>query len=190
MAILHVAQLGHPVLRLVADPVDPALISTPEFQGFLEDMLETMDEYDGVGLAAPQVHTSIRVVALTLSPEKGPEIWINPEITPLGDETLRNIEGCLSIDGLRAAVDRCAHIQVRFLDREGEAKGYELKGFPAVVAQHECDHLDGVLFVDRCDTTTLAFLREFRRFGPLDQWEEGDERLPDDEEPAAAEPQG
>lgn len=174
MAILRVAQMGHPVLRQVADPVDPALIGTPEFQQFCDDLLQTMHEYDGQGLAAPQVHEPIRVSVLILSDERGPEFFVNPVIEYLTDETVRFYEGCLSIEGIRAAVDRRAHVRVRALDRDGEPKELELKGFPAVVVQHEFDHLDGILFIDRADTTTMAFLREFRRFGPLDElgWED------------------
>ncbi len=179
MAILKVAQMGHPVLRTIAEPVDAALIPTPEFQAFCEDMLETMYEYDGRGLAAPQVYTSLRVVVATLDEEKGPEFLINPVITPLTEDTMRTVEGCLSVTNLRAAVDRINKIKLEFLDRTGAAQAYELSGYPAVVAQHECDHLDGVIFVDRCDTFTLAFLDEFRRHGALDQWfaeqEEGEE---------------
>lgn len=178
MAILRVAQMGHPVLRLVAQPVDPDDVGTEDFQRFLDDLLETMEEYDGAGLAAPQVHTSIRVVVLTLDPSYGPEFLINPEITPLSDDTTRSVEGCLSVHRLRGVVERPARIRLEALDRYGERKLYELEGFPAVVAQHECDHLDGVLYVDRVDPLTLAFLDEFNRFGSLD-------RYVDDYEPPA-----
>src|SRR6187399_1570685 len=128
MAILRVAQMGHPVLRQVAEPVDPAAIGTPEFQQFCDDLLETMEEYDGAGLAAPQVHASIRVAVLTLSEDRGPEFFINPVITPLTDEKIRFYEGCLSVEGIRAAVDRCSHIRVEALDRNGNEKLIELQG--------------------------------------------------------------
>lgn len=173
MAILRVAQLGHPVLRLVAQPVDPDTILTDEVQRFLDDLLETMEEYDGAGLAAPQVHVSLRVVVLTLDPEVGPEFLINPTITPLNDETTRTVEGCLSVHRLRGVVERPAHVRLEFLDRFGRECIYELHGFPAVVVQHECDHLDGVLYVDRVDPVTLAFLDEYERFGPLDRLVDG-----------------
>lgn len=166
MAILRVAQMGHPVLRQVAEPVPAELIGTDGFQQFCDDLLETMDEYDGAGLAAPQVHVSLRVVVLTLDDDKGPEFLVNPEIEVLTTETTRTWEGCLSVEGLRGAVDRPNHVRVRALDRDGTPKAYELQGFPAVVVQHECDHLDGVLYVDKVDTQTLTFLREYRRFGP------------------------
>jgi peptide deformylase len=178
LAILRVAQMGHPVLRLVAQPVDPEVIPTEDFQRFLDDLLETMEEYEGAGLAAPQVHTSVRVVVLTLDPDTGPEFLINPEITVLSDLATRTVEGCLSVHGLRAVVERPAHIQVAALDRWGRRKVYELKGFPAVVVQHECDHLDGSLYVDRADPLTLAFLDEYQRFGSLDRYVEGHEQAP------------
>jgi peptide deformylase len=171
--------MGHPVLRLVAQPVDSDIIATEDFQRFLDDLLETMDEYDGAGLAAPQVHTSMRVVVLTLDPEVGPEFLINPEIELVDDSVIRSVEGCLSVHKLRGVVERPAHIRVAALDRWGRQKVYELRGFPAVVTQHECDHLDGVLYVDRVDPLTLAFLDEFQRFGALDRYVEGHEALPD-----------
>ena len=177
MAILKVAQMGHPVLRMVAEPVDPDSIDTPEFQRFCDDLLETMDEYDGAGLAAPQVHASIRVAVLTLSDERGPEFFVNPRVVPLTEQTERYYEGCLSVEGLRAAVDRPAKVRVEALDRYGKPKAYELEGFPAIVVQHEFDHLDGILFVDRCDTSTLAFLSEYRRWGPLDELGMEDDEL-------------
>lgn len=182
MAILRVAQLGHPVLRLVAQPVEAEQILTEDFQRFLDDLLETMEEYDGAGLAAPQVHTSVRVVVLTLDPDRGPEIFINPVITPLSELTTRTVEGCLSVHRMRGVVERPAHIKVELLDRFGRPWAYELKGFPAVVVQHECDHLDGVLYVDRADPVTLAFLDEYERYGALDRLVEGYEP-PEDVEP-------
>lgn len=179
MSILKVAQLGHPVLRQVAEPVTEDEIHTDAFQRLCDDMLDTMDAYDGAGLAAPQVHVSKRLVVLTLSADRGPEFLVNPVIETVGDLWVRTYEGCLSVTGMRAGVDRPGHIIVQAMDRHGKSKAYELEGFPAVVVQHECDHLDGVLYVDRCDTGTLAFLAEYRRFGPLDQLGEDDEDLDD-----------
>ena len=171
MAILRVAQMGHPVLRMVAQPVNVNAIALPEFQSFCDDMLETMDEYDGAGLAAPQVHQSIRVVLLTLDAQRGPEFLINPDIEILTDKTIRTMEGCLSVEGMRAAVDRPGHLRVRAYGRDGKLKDLELTGFPAVVVQHECDHLNGVLYVDRCDSKTMSFMSEFRRYGSLEDWD-------------------
>ena len=185
MAIRKVAQIGHPILRRVADPVDPTLLHTVAFQQLCEDLLETMDEYDGAGLAAPQVHVSLRVVVLTLSKARGPEFLVNPVITPLTEETTRTYEGCLSVEGFRAAVDRPKAVRVEALGRDGAPKVYELEGFPAVVVQHECDHLDGVLYVDRAAPRTLSTLREYRRWGPLGEdglpVEEAVDELDDDE---------
>jgi peptide deformylase len=185
VAILKVAQLGHPVLRAVAEPVDPRIIPTPPVQQLVRDMLETMDAYDGAGLAAPQVHVSSRLVVLSVDEEREPEAWFNPEITPLTDQTAAIFEGCLSVTGLRGRVARPALIHVRFLDVTGAPRAYLLAGFPAIVAQHECDHLDGVLYVDRVDPRTLAFLEEFRKFGPL-----GDGGGADDDEDDEGEDEG
>lgn len=185
MAILKVAQMGHPVLRRVADPIDPEVIPTARFQQICEDLLETMDEYDGAGLAAPQVHLSIRVVALTLDAGEGPEIWINPVLTPLTEDTAASYEGCLSVEGMRGRVHRHTRLHVMFLDREGTPHAYVLQGFPAVVAQHECDHLDGVLYLDRVDPRTLAFMPEYRRYGPMHRYEavlDGEADTLDDED--------
>jgi peptide deformylase len=164
VAILKVAQMGHPVLREVARPVPVDVLRTPAFQQFLDDLLQTMEEYDGAGLAAPQVHVSVRAVVLVLDPEQGPEFLINPVIRPLSDVTTRTLEGCLSVEGLRGVVERPAHVRVDALDREGRPLAYELEGFPAVVVQHECDHLDGRLYLDRVDTRTLGFLEETERY--------------------------
>jgi peptide deformylase len=158
--------MGHPVLRQVAEPVSPEILGSGAFQRFCDDLLATTEEYEGAGLAAPQVHVPLRVVVLVLDDERGPEFLVNPVITPLTTDTVRTWEGCLSVEGMRAAVDRPSRIRLEALDRDGSEKRFELSGFPAVVVQHECDHLDGVLYIDRCDTKTLSFMREYRRFGP------------------------
>ena len=166
MAILKVAQLGHPVLRRVADPIDPAKITEAGVQQLIADMRETMEEYDGVGLAAPQVHYSVRLVILEVAGKQ--VVLINPDVTPLTTDLVRSYEGCLSVWRMRAAVNRFARVRVQALGEHGEPLDFEVEDFDAIVVQHECDHLDGVLFVDRCDTRTLAFLDEYRRWGPLD----------------------
>lgn len=180
MAILKVARMGHPVLRQNADSVTKEQIASPEFQQFCDDLLQTMHEYDGAGLAAPQVHTPLRVVVLTLEDE--PEFFVNPEIEVLTEEVQLEWEGCLSVPGLRGLVQRPNHIRIRALDRDGTPKAYELQGFPAVVVQHECDHLDGILYVDRVIPESLAFIEEFRRYGPLFDFE-GEEDREEDEQP-------
>ncbi len=166
MAILKIARAGHPILRRAALPVPPASIRSDAVQGFIDDMLATVEDADGAGLAAPQVHQSIRIVVLSIDEERGMEVWINPELTPVGADHLVTYEGCLSVPGLRGAVARPAQVSVRALDREGKRIEYELEGFPAVVAQHECDHLDGVLYIDKAYPETITFLDEYRRFGP------------------------
>lgn len=175
MAILKVAQMGHPILRRVADPVPPEDILSPEIQRLIADMLDTVDEQDGAGLAAPQVHVSKRVVVLQLTSSEDFRVWINPVITPLTEDLVETFEGCLSVTGMRAAVARPGRVRVQALNHEGKPVLLELAGFPAVVAQHECDHLDGVLYIDRCDTRTLAFLPEYRKFGPSRYADDGEE---------------
>ena len=166
MAILKIARLGHPVLRRPADPVPPELIGSPRLERLIEDMLDTVKDADGAGLAAPQVHASVRVVLLSLDPEVGFEIWINPVLTPLTDDELVTFEGCLSVPGLRGAVARPAKVRVQALLRDGTEIDRVLEDYPAVVAQHECDHLDGVLYVDLVEPGTLMFTEEYRRYGP------------------------
>lgn len=185
MAILKVARMGHPVLRQIAEPVTEEEVVSPEFQQFFDDMLETMDEYDGAGLAAPQVHVSKQIALLELSSERGPEFFINPVITPIGDATGLTWEGCLSVPEMRGLVERSSHIRIEAVGRDGEAKAFELKGFPAVVVQHECDHLQGILYVDRAEPRTLAFLEEHRRYGGFRD-DDSEEYWDDDEPPEDA----
>lgn len=168
MAILRIARMGHPVLRQVAEPVPPERIPDPSIQALIDDMLETLQDYEGAGLAAPQVHVPLRVAVLVLEPEAEPVVIINPEITFLTQNMLRSYEGCLSVPDLRAAVNRVGKIRLEAVDRLGEPYSLELEGFAAIATQHECDHLDGVLYIDRCDLGTLTYLDELRRFGPLD----------------------
>jgi len=182
MGILRIAQMGHPVLRMVSRALSADEIRSPAFQNFCDDLLETMEDYDGLGLAAPQVHVPLRVVIATLSEERGPEFFVNPVIVPISEATTTTWEGCLSVEGMRGRVERPSHVKVDALDRDGTPKHYELEGHPAVVIQHECDHLDGVLYIDRADTRTLAFLREYRRFGslPLDADEDEEDETASD----------
>ena len=174
MAILKIARMGHPVLRRVADPIPVDQIKGPEVQQLIQDMLDTDIEYDGVGLAAPQVHHSVRLVLLCLDPEEGFEVWINPILTPTTKEELISTEGCLSVPGLRGDVSRPCEINVQAYNHLGEAFERALEGFPAVVAQHECDHLDGMLYIDKVDTQSLSFLEEFKRFAPMQDQEDGE----------------
>jgi len=169
--LLNVARMGHPILRRKARPVDPSVLEGSEFQDFIDSMYMTMLEYDGVGLAAPQVHQGLRLVVLHedagfTDGDGGPlTALINPEITPLTEDKASMWEGCLSVPGIRGKVSRPAEVRVKGLDRHGRPLDLNLEGFPAVVIQHECDHLDGILFVDRVeDTRELAFEKEFERW--------------------------
>ena len=180
MAILKVARMGHPVLREKCKPIDPAKITGPEVQRLIRDMLETMFEYNGVGLAAPQVYTPLQLVIAGGEVEEDGRpklrILINPEITVYDKaEQLGMFEGCLSIPGLRGYVERPAHIKVTALNEKAEKVELELEGFPAVVMQHECDHLDGVLYVDRIeDRSKLGFEEEVTRFQDLADFDDED----------------
>ena len=141
-----------PIWDYMAFLVDPERIATPEFQDFIDSMILTMHEYEGVGLAAPQVHASEQLVVfhegagLTDADDQPLTALINPRITPLTEETRAMWEGCLSIPGLRGRVSRPARIRVQGLDRQGREVDLELEEFDAVVTQHECDHLDGILY--------------------------------------------
>ena len=174
MGILKVACLGHPVLRCAADPVPPEALGTADTQRLIDDMIETMAEYDGVGLAAPQVHVSQRLVVYGVAanpryPDAPPiplTVLVNPRITPVGDEQEQDWEGCLSIPDLRGRVPRWACLRVEAQGRDGETLRYTAEGFHARILQHELDHLDGKVYVDRMGSMeSLAFLSEFQRYG-------------------------
>jgi peptide deformylase len=172
MSILKVARMGHPALRRKARALDKAEIKSPAVQKLIDDMIDTMVEYHGVGLAAPQVHESLRLFVAALDAgdaesERDPEpiAIINPEITPLGAETLEDWEGCLSIPEIRGRVPRAKEIRVRAYDRHGDRIELRAHDFPARVIQHETDHLDGVLFLDRMRSfESLTFLDEYSRY--------------------------
>ena len=174
MAILKVARMGHPVLRARARAIEPGAITSPRVQQLIDDMFETMHEYQGVGLAAPQVHESVRLFVAGFGPddEDGDDrtrvpmmALVNPEITPLSPETVEDWEGCLSIPDIRGRVPRSRQILVRAYDRRGKRIELKASGFTARVIQHETDHLDGVLFFDRMKSfETLTFLDEFGRY--------------------------
>ena len=173
MSILKVARMGHPVLRKRARPLDKAVLRNPLVQKLIDDMIETMHEYHGVGLAAPQVHEDLRVFVGLLDEEPGPDsdamALINPEITADGPDTKDGWEGCLSIPDIRGMVPRLTSVVVKALDRDGRPIELRLKNFPARVAQHETDHLDGILFFDRMTSMqSLTFLDEYSRFHSKD----------------------
>jgi peptide deformylase len=170
MALLKVARLGHPILVRPAEPVAAAELASPDVQRLIDDMIETMRDAPGVGLAAPQVHRPLRL--FVMDPGKlagrdeggGLRVVVNPALTPAGDDRIELWEGCLSIPGLRGATERFAAVDLAYVDREGRASRVLLRGFPAAVAQHEADHLDGILFLRRMpDLSRLAFEDELER---------------------------
>jgi peptide deformylase len=174
MAILKVAHMGHPVLRAKARPLDAAEIRSAAVQQLIDDMFETMAEYQGVGLAAPQVHKSVRLFVAGFpdtdddegeEPDVPQMALINPEITVVGRDAIEDWEGCLSIPDIRGRVPRARQIVVRAYDRNGKRVEMKASNFTARVIQHETDHLDGVLFFDRMKSfESLTFLEEFGRY--------------------------
>jgi peptide deformylase len=183
VAILKIAQLGEPVLRRQADLVDPREIGSERIQTLIADMIETMHDADGAGLAAPQVYESIQLCVIEV--DKNPRypqfepipltVLINPVVTPLvgsggtlsAEESFQMYEGCLSVPGMRGQVTRPRKVRVQALDASGGALDFVWESFRAVVVQHETDHLNGALYVDRVDPKTLTFLREYERNVPL-----------------------
>ena len=178
MAILKIARMGHPVLAKRAEPVaDP---SAPGIRRLVSDMIETMIDANGAGLAAPQVHVPLRVVVFQAPDERSDPaltdserfdhtapltVLINPEVEVLGSDLESGWEGCLSVPGLRGLVERPAHIRYRGFDQEGRAVARTARGFHARVVQHECDHLDGILYPQRMkDLTKLIFESEARHW--------------------------
>ncbi len=185
MAILKVARMGNPVLRKKAAELSAAELRSPEIQRLIDDMIETMHEYDGIGLAAPQVHVPIQLAVIEFEgdneryPGMGDQplgIYVNPRITVLDSQEQAYWEGCLSVPELRGLVHRPRKIRVDYLDRKGKARSIEAEGFLATVFQHELDHLAGKLFIDRMkDMSKLSFLLEYQRFwAPSEEDDEGE----------------
>ena len=175
MAILKVARMGHPVLRAKARALDRSEIASPAVQQLVDDMIDTMFEYRGVGLAAPQVHHPMRLFVASLddaageSSEVEPLTLINPEIVAAGADVVEDWEGCLSIPDIRGRVPRSRAITVRALNRKGGRVEVDAKDFHARVLQHEYDHLDGILFFDRMRSfESLTFLDEYSRYWTKD----------------------
>ncbi|MDH3445774.1 MAG: peptide deformylase [Deltaproteobacteria bacterium] len=173
MSILKVARLGHPVLRKVTETMTSPVLQSPAVQQFIDDMILTMKEYDGVGLAADQVHESKQIAVLEVAgnpryPDKADvplTVLVNPQITPLSEEMEEDWEGCLSIPDLRGRVPRYKSIGVEAWDRNGKSLKFVANDFHARVIQHEFDHLNGRLYIDRMrDFTTLTFLTEYARY--------------------------
>ncbi len=172
MAIRKIAQIGHPVLRQIARDVSREELATPAMQGFIDDLVETMHDADGAGLAAIQVYEPIRICAIEVRnnpryPYKPPiplTILVNPVLTPVGDELFENNEGCLSVPNLRGMVQRSVHVHVSAWDRHGNPIDEVVHGLKAGTYQHEVDHLLGKIFVDRVtDPSTFSTWVEFDR---------------------------
>ncbi len=174
MAILKIAKMGHPVLRRVAEPVET--VTAPDVQRLIADMIETMVDAQGAGLAAPQVHEARRVIVFHAPEGRAPgtagasdtaplTALCNPELEILTESEEEDWEGCLSIPGLNGRVPRPLHIRYRGLDSSGAPVEREATGFHARVVQHEIDHLNGVLYPDRmADLNSLTFNTELVHF--------------------------
>lgn len=184
MAIRKIAQMGHPVLRQRAAEVPPDQIGSGRIQALIDDMIETMRDANGAGIAAPQVHESVRISVIEVHgnrrypdfPGIPLSILVNPIVEPLvavdplaDQDAIVMYEGCLSVDGIRGRVRRPRVVRVRGLDRDGRPVEFEWEGLRSAVVQHETDHLDGILFVDRADPRTLSFLGEYDRYVPREE---------------------
>ncbi len=172
MAIRKIAQIGHPVLRQHAREVTREELATPAMQTFIDDLVHTMRDADGAGLAAIQVYEPIRICAVEVrnnprypyKPNIPLTILVNPVLTPQGDEQFDNYEGCLSVPNLRGQVKRYVHLRVQAWDRDGKPIDEVVHGLKAGTYQHEVDHLDGKIFVDRADPATFTTWTEFERY--------------------------
>ena len=172
MAIRKIATIGHPVLREVARAVTREELASAKLQTFIDDLIETMHDANGAGLAANQVHEPIRICAIEVrnnprypyKPNFPLTILVNPEVTATTDDTFLNYEGCLSVPNLRGEVRRFTGVHVRAWDRDGKDVELDVKGLTAGTFQHEVDHLDGKVFLDRVeDTRSLATWADFER---------------------------
>jgi peptide deformylase len=182
MSILKIAKMGHPILRALADPVPDARVAdvqapgvqAPGIQTLIKNMIETMEDADGTGLAAPQVHVPTRIVVyfVEASERRGAvedvplTVLINPELTVLDATITYDWEGCLSVPGLIGMVPRATRIGLSALDADGGVIEREVEGFHARVLQHECDHLDGILYPQRMDDLSLLMFSDEMRHGP------------------------
>ena len=177
MAVRKIIRMGHPNLRQVARPVTQSEVDHPEFARLLEDMVDTLHDYGGIGLAAPQIDVPLRVAIIEIDggPSRYGELesvpltaFINPKIEVLDERAGGHWEGCLSVPGMRGFVERPQHIRVTYARHDApidQIEQREFKGFLATVFQHEFDHLDGKLYIDRIsDTTRLAFEEEYARY--------------------------
>jgi peptide deformylase len=160
--------MGHPVLLRVAESLTKERLATPEIQTLIDDMIETMRDERGVGLAAPQVHESLRLFVMDPNAgeeESEPRVVVNPVLSFPNEERISLWEGCLSIPGIRGETERFADVEVRAWDRHGKPWQASFQDFAAAVVQHETDHLDGLFFFTRMpDPNRIAFEEEFSRY--------------------------
>jgi len=174
MAVRKIIRMGHPLLRKTARPLSGEDLSSDWFGRLVEDMVDTLHDYGGIGLAAPQIAEPWRLALIEIAggptrygdiPEVPLTVFVNPEIEVLNEEAAGYWEGCLSVPGLRGFVERPQLVRVRYQSVNGESRELELSGFLATVFQHEFDHLDGRLYVDRIkDPALLAFEEEYLRY--------------------------
>jgi peptide deformylase len=183
MAVRKIIRMGHPHLRVPANPVPAEAIGSPELARLIDDMVDTLHDYGGIGLAAPQIDEPLRlaIVEIPGGPSRYGDIdalplttFINPELTVVDSASAGYWEGCLSVPGLRGYVERPQQVRVNYTTTSGVAAEIELQGFRATVFQHEFDHLDGRLYIDLIsDTSKLMFEEEFLRYWQTEE--------PDDE---------
>ncbi len=175
MPVRPIVRLGHPALRTPAEPVDAGRLSDPELQTLIDDMFETMLDAGGVGLAAPQLGIELQLFVYAAvdpdtaagagAPEPELKALINPALEPSAGELVYDWEGCLSIPDLRGLVPRHPAVRIHALDRQGDPLDYHVKDLEARIVQHEYDHLNGVVFLDRMrDLRSLAFGAEWEEF--------------------------
>lgn len=179
MESLHIVQAGAPVLREPAKDVTPEQLASPEFQQLISTMIETMRAAPGVGLAAPQLSVNLRVLVLedradlmsSLTEQEREErervpvpvrVFINPTLTPIGEEKVGFFEGCLSVAGFAGYVERFREVEVTGLDEKGQPQTWRVKGWPARILQHEVDHLLGTLYIDRMHTRSFGTLPQVK----------------------------
>jgi peptide deformylase len=177
MTVRRVIRLGHPTLRRIAEPVEQREVKAGTFDDLIADLIDTMRDYQGVGIAAPQVDVSVRIFVIEVKanneryPDRGEfpvTTFINPEVTLVDERDVFSPEGCLSIPTFRGVARRFGKVQVKALDRGGEPFEMKLDEFPAIVVQHEFDHLGGHLFIDRrWSDAALGYEAETDRFGSL-----------------------
>jgi peptide deformylase len=172
MPILKIAQLGHPILRTPARALSKDELLLPATQAFIDDLILTMRDADGAGLAAPQVYSPLQICVLEVGnnprypykPKIPLTVLVNPVLEPLTEQTFSNYEGCLSVPNLRGRVNRYAQLRVRAWDRHGNDLDFVASGISAGTYQHEVDHLHATLFVDRvADSRSLCTWQEFER---------------------------